>query len=440
MPASAATAGSVSYYFTGDATPYTFTVVQDGASSPFAVAMSDLAGCGITFMLDKNNNPVETATTYHAGGSCTLPVSFTPTTVGDASATLLMQDQSGNTLSSIVLHGVGQASAAIVAPGLESAIGTALVTPSQIAVDASGNVYVADSGQGKVLMFAKGATAATAPTTVGTGLTAPTGVAVDGAGDVFIADSGSVFEVPYGAAGLNAAGQTTVKSGLGTNLKLAADAVGDLYIADPDNQQVERLRNLVSGENETDVTGFTQLSAIATDGLGDLFVADGTNLIEVSDAYQQTLLTSLSGVHGLAVDASGSVYVSQTAGTMRIPSEAGTLTPADQITIALGATAPTSVAVDALGNAYVADSAAKNVDMVSASGMLNFGTLTSPTSTQNATAMIISSGNLPLNVTGFSSTVDYTETATTCVGAAIAVDLPAAQLSRSTPVRAIRAP
>ncbi len=59
---------------------------------------------------------------------------------------------------------------------------------------------------------------------IGTGLTSPTGVAVDGAGDVFIADSGtgSVYEVPFGPSGLNAAGQVTLASGLGaTGLQLA---------------------------------------------------------------------------------------------------------------------------------------------------------------------------------------------------------------------------
>jgi hypothetical protein len=53
-----------------------------------------------------------------------------------------------------------------------------------------------------------------AQTTVGSGLTGPSGVAVDAAGDVFIADSGDslVVEVPAGGGA-----RTTVGSGLNFN-------------------------------------------------------------------------------------------------------------------------------------------------------------------------------------------------------------------------------
>ena len=92
-------------------------------------------------------------------------------------------------------------------------------------------------------MYAKGSSTATK---VGTGLTSPTGVAVDGAGDVFIADggSGTVVEVPNGPNGLMAGAQVTLKSGLGTNLKLAADSNNDLYISDPSNGRVVKLSNV----------------------------------------------------------------------------------------------------------------------------------------------------------------------------------------------------
>ncbi|MDQ6836787.1 MAG: Ig-like domain repeat protein, partial [Actinomycetota bacterium] len=57
-------------------------------------------------------------------------------------------------------------------------------------------------------------------TTVGTGLARPTGVAVDAAGDVFIADSGNnqVVEVPAGGGA-----QTTVRSGLNSPFGVAVD-------------------------------------------------------------------------------------------------------------------------------------------------------------------------------------------------------------------------
>ena len=411
----------------------------NGTSGVFT--LGDISGCGITlsqpdskgkYMLDPNGAQQRTTTPYAAGATCAIPITFTPQTVGDVSATLSMLDVNGNILNTAVLHGVGQGSAAVVAPDTESVISPALTTPTQVATDASGNVYVSDSGQGKVLEFKKGSTSTSAPVSVGKNLTAPTGVAVDAAGDVYIADSGNVIEVPFGLTGydsngqnvigLNTAGQVTIKAGLGTNLKLAVDATGDVFVSDPDNQQVVRLTPQVSGITERDYTGFTQLSAIGSSSAGDLFVADGANLIEIpAFGAQTTVLSSLSGVTGLAVDASGAVYVSETGQTIRIPKEGGTYTPADQTILAPDVTSPGSVALDAQENAYVVDGSSKTVDLVSTNAYLNLGTLPTPTSTQNGTVTIEDSGNLPLNITAFASTADFSETATTCIGAPIAV-------------------
>lgn len=405
--ATGATPGTVYYSFSGAVTPHSFVVEEAGSAGDFAV------GTGGTCIAD---------TAYPAGNACTLNVNFTPHSVGDVSASLVMLDAKGNVLATTTLHGTGTGSSIVMAPATESVIGSALKTPTQVAADASGNVYVADSGLGKVLVYAKGAGAATTPVSIGTGLTAPTGVVVDGAGDVFIADSGRVMEIPFGQAGLNAAGQFTLKSGLGTNLRLAVDKTGDVSIADPDNQRVVKLRNNVDGLAETDFAGFSQLSAIAADGSGDLFVANGANLVEISSlANQSTLLTSLSGTTGLAVDASGAVYITSTGTTARIPNVGGALNAAGQIAIATGVAKPTAVAVDSVGNVYVADGKAEDVDFVNANGSLNLGTLTSTTATQTATVTIIDDGNAPLNVTGFSSTADFSETASTCVGTPVAI-------------------
>ena len=103
----------------------------------------------------------------------------------------------------MALHGVGLGANIQASPALQSSIGSGLLTPSQITTDALGNVYIADPGQAKVLMYAAGSGASSTAVSVGTGLTMPTGVAVDGTGDVFIADSGtgSVYEVPFGPSG-----------------------------------------------------------------------------------------------------------------------------------------------------------------------------------------------------------------------------------------------
>ncbi|MGI4829987.1 MAG: hypothetical protein ACRYFU_17585 [Janthinobacterium lividum] len=424
--ATGATAGTPTYFFTGQIAPYSFAIEQGGTTG---FALGALTGCGITVPADSKH--AETTTTYNAtnaagtstGNTCSIPITFTPQHVGDVSATLVMQDANGNVLNTTVLHGVGLGSEIVAAPGTESAIGAALQAPSQVALDASGNLYVADSAAGKVLVYAKGSGASGTPTFVGTGLTAPTGVAIDAAGDVLIADTGNIIEIPFVGTGLNAGGQFVLKGGYGTNLKLAADGIGDVFVADPDNQRVARLRNLTSGLNETDITGLTQLTAIGADGVGDLFIANGQNLTEYStlDAGTAVVTTLPTGANGLAVDASGAVYVTATSGTIRIPNEGGKLNTADQITLAPAATKPTSVAVDSADNVYVTDAGAEDVDFISTNGALNFGALSSTTGTQAETATLFDGGNVALNVTGFTSTADYSETATTCTGGPIAV-------------------
>jgi sugar lactone lactonase YvrE len=405
--APAATSSPVSFSFSGAVTPASFAIQEAGATTPdFTIASGGTCAAG---------------TAYTAQSGCTVNVTLSPNAAGDVSAKLLMLDGSGNTLASIALQGTGTGSAIQAQPGAESLIGAGLKTPSQIAVDANDNVYVADSGLGAVEEYPKGYGAVAATTTVGANLVAPTGVAVDGAGDVFIADSGNAYEVPIGAAGLNIAGQLTLRGGLGNNLKLATDGFDDLYISDPANHRVVKLGNLAGTfgpltQTETDLGGFNAPSAIATDQNGNLYVADGSNLYEVTPTgTQSTLLTTLSNATGLAVDPSGSIYISMPGGTIRVPNEGGTLTPADQTMIAPTVTSPASVAVDSKEDVYVADSIAEDVNFVSADASINFGTLTSATATATANFSIVNNGNAPFNFTGFAGTADFSVTTTSCV-------------------------
>ena len=409
-PTAAPTAAAVPVYFGFSAavTPGSFAIEEAGATNPdFIIASGGTCAGG---------------TAQAAQSSCTVNVQFIPHAAGATSAKLLALDGSGNTLASIELHGTGSGSAVAVLPGAESAVGSGLKTPSQVAVDPGHNVYVADAGLGAVELFPTGSGSTTAGTVVGTGIVAPTGVAADGAGDLFIADNGNAYEVPVGATGLNGAGQITLKSGLGTNLQLAVTGAGDLYVSDPSNHRVVKLSSVggtfsLYAERETDLTGFNAPSAIAVDANASLYVADGSNLYQVTSAgVQSTLLTGLSNVTGLAVDASGSVYVTTGGSTIRIPNVGGTLTQASQTTIATDVASPISVALDPSGDAYIANLATGTVVQVSASSSYNFGTLTTTSGSASQTFTILNDGNLPLNVSGFAGTADYTETATSCTG------------------------
>ena len=411
--ATAATSQSVLFGFTGSATPTSFAIEEAGASTPdFTLATGGTCAAG---------------TAYAAQSGCSQNVTLSPHAAGSVSAELVVLGASNAILGSITLHGTGTGSAAQILPGGQTATGAGLKKPSQIAVDAAGNMYIADSGLGAVEVYPKGYGTVAATTTVGKSLTAPTGVAVDGAGDVFIADSGNAIEVPIGSSGLNAAGQITLKTGLGANLKLAVDGIGHLFIADPSNGRVVKLGNLggtlgLLGQTETDLTGFNTPSAIAVDASDDLFVVDGSNVIEVTPSGTKSTFTNFAtGATGIAVDPSGAVYVAVPGGTTRIPYVGGTLTASGETVVASNVTNPTSVAIDSAENVYVTDGTAQNVELISASATTNFGTLTSQTGTQASGYTILDVGNAPLNVTGFSSTPDYSETSTSCTGGPVSV-------------------
>jgi sugar lactone lactonase YvrE len=416
----ASTGANVVFSFNGSATPANFTIVEDGVQKP------DFAITGGTCV---------TGTAYAAQKTCLETVSFTPNSVGSISANLLMLDASNNVLASMVLHGIGTGANIQATPALESAIDSGLMTPSQVAVDAAGSVYVADAGLGKVLKLAAGSGT---PASIGTGLTAPTGVAVDGSGDVFIADSGKVYEVPFGPSGLNAAGQVTLVSGLGSGLQLAADSVGNLYVADPANARVVVVSHIGAftasnlGQTVTSLTtGFTAPSFVAVDADNNLYVIDGANLFKLAAGAgtPTALLNNLSGSTGLAVDPSGAVYITAAGGTTRIPSIGGVLAPANESAVAASVTSPMGVTLDRWGNIYVVDGTGLNIHTVGVNGAVTLPTPASLTSSTGATATIVNAGNAPLSISGYVNTnplnpglpsyaqlpVDFTGADGTCV-------------------------
>ncbi len=386
---------NVVFGFNGAATPASFTIIEDGVSSP------DFAITGGT---------CTTGVAYASGKSCLQNVSFTPSSVGNISAKLLMLDASQNVLASMVLHGVGMGANIQAAPALQSTLGSGLMTPTQVATDTVGNLYIADPGQGKVLEYAAGSSTAVS---VGTGLTSPTGVAVDGAGDVFIADSGAgkVYEVPFGPSGLNAAGQATLVSGLGaTGLQLAADGLDHLYVADPSKGRVVKLSDIGAsttsnlGQAETALTtGFTAPSAVAADEAGNVYVIDGVNLFELvgGAGAPVTLLNNLSGANGLAVDPSGAIYISSVSGTTRIPYVSGALNLAGETAVASTVSGTSSVALDRASNVYLVQAAGGAVTLLSTNGTLTLPEPATLTSSTNAVATITNTGNAALTVTGY---------------------------------------
>jgi len=174
--------------------------------------------------------------------------------------------------------------------------------PSSVALDAAGDIFVADEGNaairkisitGAVTTFA-GATG----TYVYTFIT-PAGVATDAAGNVYVADAGAndIIKITAKGAITKVAGNGTrgALNGAGSSasfnqpLALTVDGVGNIYVADLGNNLI-RLIN-TQGQVSTfagsgaagnangkgTAASFNSPAGIAIDQQGNLYVADAAN-------------------------------------------------------------------------------------------------------------------------------------------------------------------
>jgi hypothetical protein len=419
-------ASIVFYSFSGSVTPSSIGFSQPGGGTDFSAVTTD------PYPPNAGNTPAVPCTagmTYLAFSSCQYWVTLTPqgaNSVGNVAGEVSMLDSSNKVIagSTSYLHGIGEGPAvSLLSPSMQTPLATALVSPKQVAGDSIGDSFVADAGSG-VVEFGPSTAGATpvAGTAIGSGFTAPTGVAVDGAGDLYIGDSGKVTEIPAVNGTLNLAGKTVLATGFGTNLNLAVDSADNVYVADPDNGRVVKIYNaqmamLVPG-TATIGSGFTKPSAVAVDDANNVYVADGTNLVEINVwGGQSSITNSLSApVTGLAVDPSGSVYVAQNGGVLRIPLESSGLSFNDATEISNGEiTAPAGLGIDSLGNLYVtADSydvptlgsGGAGTSTVSTPNVLllngafvNFGLVSQQTQSDPVDVDVYNIGNEPLSFT-----------------------------------------
>lgn len=240
--------------------------------------------------------------------------------------------------------------------------------PSGVAVDSAGNVFISDSQNNRVRRVDHATLVIT--TVAGSGeqgfcgdggpaisacLFAPSGIAVDAHGNLFIADtqnsiirkvdpSGTITTI---AGNLSRSycgdGQLATLACLAYPAGIAVDASGNLYIADTSNNRIREVfasNQLIATVAGTGTAGFggdggqatsAELfgpRAVALDGFGNYFIADSLNarVREVSGGYIKTVAGSsksgycgdggpahsacLSLPNGISVDQQGEIFFS----------------------------------------------------------------------------------------------------------------------------------
>jgi NHL repeat len=153
-----------------------------------------------------------------------------------------------------------------------STLSSGFSNPSGLAVDRSGNVFVADTHDNAVKEILAASGYATV-NTLGSGFSNPFGVAVDAGGNVFVADSGNnaVKKILAGDGTI-----ITVGNGFSNPSGVAVDASGNLFVADSGNNAVKKIL-AVDGTVTTLGNGFSNPSGVAVDASGNVFVADSFN-------------------------------------------------------------------------------------------------------------------------------------------------------------------
>ena len=308
--------------------------------APFAGNDSDIVLTAGTWTASTTASWITLNTTSGTGNGA-VNFSFAANTGATRTGTVTI---AGQTLT------VTQAGTGYVVAGTMAPI-TGLSGPYGVAADASGNVYVSDSGHNAIKK--RNAATGLVTTLVSTGLNNPFELAVDSSGNVYIADQSNNAIKKWNAA--TGTVTTLVSTGLNYPDGVAVDASGNVYIADSGNGALKEWH--VATGTVTTLAGGLQPVGVAVDGLGNVYIADGGNNAvkewHAATGTVTTLVTGVSNPWGVAVDGSGNVYIADGGNVLVKEWQAATGTV---ITLPLtGLTGPTNVAVDGSGNVYTSD-------------------------------------------------------------------------------------
>ncbi len=450
-------AGNGKIGYSGDGGLATSAALNMSGNGYLAV---DLAGN--LYIADQGNNVIRKVTaagiisTYAGNGTKGVPGNGGQATKAalnlngygavavDSAGNLFIADEGNNQIHKVTPGGVISTVAGTGAAGVTGDGGLAtsatLDAPDAIAVDATGNLFIADSFNDKVREVTTGGVIVTVAGTGKEGYTGDgglatkatlslvTGVAVDKSGNLFIADSANKRIRKVNAAGMISTfagdglfrfqgdGGPAASAALSFPESATVDPSGNLFFADTFNHRIRKVTpagiiSTVAGNGTGGFSGdggpATEASllfpfGIALDASGDLFIADSDNS-RVRKVTPDGIINTVAGTNafgffgdggpatsavlnlpiGLAVDESGNLFIADNKNNrIRKVSPDGFITteaggpmfgntgdggPATEATLNW----PTGVAVDRAGNLFIADSGNSRVRKVTPAGIIS---------------------------------------------------------------------
>ncbi|MBI2889796.1 MAG: hypothetical protein HYY13_03320 [Nitrospirae bacterium] len=300
-----------------------------------------------------------------------------------------------------------------------SATSAAINQPWAVALDTAGNIYIADRANHRVR---KVTTAGTISTVAGNGtagfsgdngaatlanLNTPSGVALDSSGNLYIADQANhrIRKVDTtglittfagtGTAAYSGDGGPATSAEINTPQGLAVDTSGKLYIADTSNYRIRMVNGAgnittVAGNGSAGYTGdngpatsatLNNPASVALDTAGNFYIADQSNAV-IRKVSSASIITTAAG-----------------SGTSGYSGDGGPATSAKL-------NAPADVAVAPDGTLYIADTSNNRVREVSVGGTIRTaaGTGTAGFSGDGGlptSAMVNAPRGVATNVSGF---------------------------------------
>ena len=162
-------------------------IIITTAGTPSAINVVTQGAPNLDFKFASGGSCTTTGYQFHS--VCTVFYTFTPAAAGQRLGAVTLTN--GSTVLGITyLRGIGIGPQVAFSPGTQSTLNvkvgvSGLSYPAGVAVDAAGDLFIADPGNNRLVEVPVGGGALK---TIGSGLSDPWGVAVDGAGDVFFAD------------------------------------------------------------------------------------------------------------------------------------------------------------------------------------------------------------------------------------------------------------